>query len=211
MLYDKQLVGNSDDLSTQTIFNYKVYDYSQKDYLETYKKYCITTLNTSSKVQLKNGIFFINDLEVFTVGSKSIKEVLEQLEVNGVEVEWYSDQFGTKTYEQVLEELPGALLVDFSNYASKGEDAEMSPHTIKPIYNKSIETLTSTQTTIILSEDGDKVPYVKKGSLIYYEVVKGLKIVTSEISTHFRLYVDLSPRRFTDKETVSYLLNYKKD
>lgn len=183
-------------------FNFKPYEYTDLDCLQTYEKteVCNITINTAFKI--KNSVLYINDKQ-YELGDKTLLEVYNIVNLYGT-MKFFSG------YE-VFRKLPAILLNDCTNSTITTFDGDVSPTDVSQLnHNKSLVTITDSVGLVTIFDYDSNVEkdFTRVNTKLFFNPSTTTKIHVHKLSTNFNLTIDMSPRRITNANIVSSLLNY---
>lgn len=194
--------GKTDVYPDAAISEYTPYMYTNIDNEDTFERIEICQVNINKPFKIYNGDLYIDDT-VYSIGDKTIQDVYNIVNTKGTLLFF--------TGYELFRKLPAILLSNCSNTIVSKFDGNISPIDISiRSTNKSIDTISSIDSNIVVIDDynGNVKEYNRIGSRVFFPPSNSTNVYITTLSTSFRLYMDFSPKRLTNTESVSKLLNY---
>lgn len=183
-------------------FNFKPYEYTDIDALQTYEKTEVCNIIIDKPFKIRNSVMYIGN-ESYDIGDKTLQDIYNIVSLYG------SINFFTG-YES-FRNLPAILLNDCNNTILTVIDGDISPTDVSQLNkNRTMVAIVESvpKITVYDYENNIEKNYTKVGNKIFFNPSTSTKIYIQKTSTNFNLTIDMSPRRIANANVVSTLLNY---
>lgn len=183
-------------------FNFRPYEYSDSDAIQTYEKTEVCNVSISTSFKIQNSVMQIGT-EFYDIGDKTLQDVYNIVNLYGT--------MNFFTGYESFRNLPALLLNDCNNMVFTIIDGDVSPTDISHLnQNRTMVSLVETTPKVIVYdyESNIEKDHTKVGNKIFFNPSNSTKIYIQKTSTNFNLTIDMSPRRIANVNVVSTLLNY---